>query len=172
MKWINKCVAYFNRILMACAMVCLCGVCLFCIIQVTCRFVLHTGSAGTEEITKLCFSWMVCLCSGLCVKDKTNPSISIFADFLHGKAKIAHDAAIHLIIIAFGITLIVLGIPYASSAMATRLGTLSISISWLYASIIVAGISISVNGVNNMIHFVAALFDQNLMNPELGGAES
>lgn len=171
MKILEKFMDYFNKALLASGVVFLVGVCFFCITQVVCRFILKVGLTGTEEMTKFCFTWMICLCAGLCVKDQTNPSISIFKDMLRGKVQIAHDILIHTVIIIFGVLFIVLGIPYVQTTAFSRFGALSFSVAYLNASIIAAGIGIAMNGLNNMIHLLANLFRPAEENAESGGLE-
>lgn len=131
MKIYRKYMEYFNKFLMFASVVFLLGVCFFCFAQVFCRFIIKVGLPGTEELTRLCFTWLTCMCSGLCVKEMTNPSISIFRDMLKGKAQMICDILIHVIIIIFGIMFIVLGIPYVKSTLAARFGTLAFSVSWV-----------------------------------------
>lgn len=172
MKILDKFMEYFNKLLMATGVVFLIGVCIFCTTQVVCRFILKVGVGGTEELTRFCFTWMTCMCAGLCVKDGTNPSISIFRDALTGKAQVFCDLLIHLTVITLGVMFIVLGVPYVESSAAAKFGVLPISVGYLHASIIFAGIGITVNAVNNIIHFIAQLVKPGVKTEEKEAAES
>lgn len=115
--------------------------------QIFTRTFFSYSPAWTEELARLLFVWVSFLGIAYGFKEKLHIAVGLLVNKFNEKVKTVVDYIAKVFIIFFGVILIYFGTEFMLLMGYSTMAGLGISSSFLYATIPVAGIFITINGI-------------------------
>lgn len=162
----NKFTEYFNKAYMSLAILSAIGVVSFCFLQFFTRFVTKSPILGLEELSRLCFVWMVYFGVGICTARGTHASVTIFRDALPARAQIIHYIIIQLLGLFLAYVMFYYGIVLVSKTHIQNFGSLSMSVGFSTSCVIGGGLGIGINSINNILQGISKYLNFGKENKE------
>ena len=120
------------------------------LLQVVMRYLFERPNPWTEELSRFGFIWLSMLGAALAVELGTHFVFDLLVDRLRPKLRILVRLCSTAFVAAMAIGLVVLGFQLVDLASTQRSPALNLPISWIYASVPVAGLLM-------LLHITAAL---------------
>lgn len=112
-------------------------------LQVFARYVLNDSPAWAEQAALLLMIWYVFIAAAAGVREGFHIRIAVFADNLPPKLRRAVNLIAHLMVVAFGVSMVVFGIELARETWLHVIPTLGISRGYAYLPIALSGVLIT-----------------------------
>jgi TRAP-type C4-dicarboxylate transport system permease small subunit len=106
------------------------------------RYIFKKTPAWGEELSLLCMVWFSLLSASLAVRDNTHIRMSIVDAIFPKKVLKFIDRIFYLLNVAFSLFMIIEGTKLTLLTVRSIMPGIGISISWLYVSVPIAGLSL------------------------------
>ena len=103
--------------------------------QVVWRFVLKSPLPWSQDVIRLCFTYLVFLGAAYCVKENAHLGIDVVISMLKPKARKVLDLLISLVLLAFFLFLAYYGVAFMQTGGSQMAPYLPLSMSLYYASV-------------------------------------
>ena len=103
------------------------------------RYVLKTGTFWIEEFSTTAMMWIGLLGAAACVWPGTHMSLELIVKKFRGKARVAVEVLIDLIVAAFAVFLLAKGVVMTESFMTSRMTSFPVPLGVSYLALPVAG---------------------------------
>lgn len=108
--------------------------------QVVWRFVLKSPLPWSQDVIRLCFTYLVFLGAAYCVKENAHLGIDVVVSLLKPKARRAVDLLISLVLLAFFVFLAYYGVAFTQTGGSQMAPYLPLRMSFYYASVPVSAV--------------------------------
>ena len=112
-------------------------------VQVFARYVLNDSPAWAEQAALLLMIWYVFIAAAAGVREGFHIRIAVFADNLAPRVRRPVLVIAHLVVVAFGISMVVFGIELTQQTWQHVIPTLGISRGYAYLPIALSGVFIT-----------------------------
>lgn len=123
--------------------------------QIVTRYFFGAPSTISEELLTYSFTWMALLASAYVFGKRDHMRMGFLADKVTGKARVALEVAIELLIIAFAVIVLIFGgISIMNLTMTQVTASLGIQMGIVYTVVPLTGILIVMYGVMNIVDLI------------------
>lgn len=125
--------------------------------QVVWRFVLSSPLPWSQDVIRLCFTYLVFVGAAYCVRDNAHLGIDFVLSMLKPRLKQIVELLINVLLIGFFVFLAYYGFVFAQSGSAQMAPYLPIKMSYYYASVPVSAVLMIFYGALQVAEQVKAL---------------
>ncbi|KAB8126036.1 TRAP transporter small permease [Gracilibacillus oryzae] len=147
MKALKKAKQLMDQLLLVISITLISIMVLVILYQIFTRTFLSFTPAWSEELARVLFVWISLFGIAYGFKEKLHISVGLLVKKFNEKTQNLIEFLTKLLIISFGVVLIYFGTEFMLLMNYSSLAGLGISSSYLYAAIPVAGIFITINGI-------------------------
>lgn len=123
--------------------------------QIVTRYFFGAPSTISEELLTYSFTWMALLASAYVFGKRDHMRMGFLADKVTGKARVALEVAIELLIIAFAVIVLIFGgISIMNLTMTQVTASLGIQMGIVYTVVPLTGVLIVMYGVMNIVDLI------------------
>ncbi|UOQ84804.1 TRAP transporter small permease [Gracilibacillus salinarum] len=147
MKTLKKAKQVMDHVLLGLSVTLIGIIVLTILLQIFTRTFLDFTPAWSEELARLLFVWISFLGIAYGFKEKLHIAVGLFVKRFNDRTKSFIEYMTKVLIIIFGMVLIYFGTEFMLLMNYSTMAGLGISSSFLYAAVPVAGIFVTINGV-------------------------
>jgi TRAP-type C4-dicarboxylate transport system permease small subunit len=129
---------------------------IFLVISVFSRYAMDLGLTWSDEFARVLFAWMVLVGFAIAVRHRANVGVDWLVCKLNAKCQRAVAIAQDILILAFSVFFTLQSWVTVGFSLMQRLPALDVTIAWLYASALAAGVLMVIYSVANLIDSLQA----------------
>ena len=142
--------------------------------QIVMRWVFNSSLTWSEELARYLFIWQIWLGTSIGFKDNKHIQITLIRDKFRNKGRLVFDIIARLILLAFCVFLVVVGLQMVNRLFTTNYlsAALRIPVAWVYLSLPFSSFIVCLRLINKMINDFQSLFGKAVSEPiidEKGG---
>lgn len=122
----------------------------FLTVAVVSRYIFDIGIAWSDELARMLFVWVVFLGFAVAIRHRGNIAVELFVDRLSRPTRRGVILMQDIVVLAFSLFFTWEAAITVRFSLLQRLPVLQITIAWLYAAVLVAGVMMTVYAAVNL----------------------